>query len=220
MFPLNQNLSPKVCSSNLHFLALIHSAVETHTSLGGWSSTRHWMPTLKTWQFANATVRPFPPVPNLLTWIWLDHIHPAAGHRRAIYTLKMLVNWFSLFHFPCLLKIKKSKRFFFVWQSYPAKSVFIAEHFPRCQFCNSGPGCNPLSMMDSFKMKALREAPAVQVHIGSAWLSQPSSSSSSLPPQKEQELILCRRKVLMAGEMCEPGHSHTELTSHPNGSLL
>ena len=77
-------------------------------------------------------------------------------------------------------KNKKVKAFFFIWQSCPAKSVFTAEHFPRCQFCNSGPGCDPLSMMDSFKMKALREVPAVQVHIGSAWLNHPSSSSASL----------------------------------------
>ena len=49
------------------------------TSLGDWSSTQHWRPTLKTWQFADATVCPFPPVPNLFTWVRLARIHPAAG---------------------------------------------------------------------------------------------------------------------------------------------
>lgn len=75
-------------------------------------------------------------------------------------------------------KNNKGKAFLFIWQCCPAKTVFTAEHFPRCQFCNSGPGCDPLSMMDGFKIKALREVPAVQVHIGSAWLNHPSSSSS------------------------------------------
>lgn len=111
-FPLKQNLSPKVCGSDLHFVSVIHSAVETHTSLRDWSSTRHWMPTLKMWQFADATVYPFPPVPDLLTWTRLDHIHLAAGHRRALYALKMPASRFSLFHFPCLLKIRKLEHFF------------------------------------------------------------------------------------------------------------
>lgn len=65
-------------------------------------------------------------------------------------------------------------------QSCPAKAVFTAEHFPMCQFCSSGPGCDHPGMMDSFKMRGLWEVPAVQVHIGSAWLNHPSFSSTSL----------------------------------------
>lgn len=86
--------------------------------------------------------------------------------------------WVQPLPFTLPFKNKKGKAFLFIWQGCPAKSLFTAEHFPRCQFCNSGPGCDPLSMTDGFKIKALQEVPAVQVHIGSAWLSLPSSFAS------------------------------------------
>lgn len=98
-------------------------------------------------------------------------------------------------------------------QSCPAESVFTAEHFPRCQFCSSGPGCEHPGMMDSFKTRGLHEVPAVQVHIGSAWLNH--LLLLLCPPlRKEQEHLLCGRKALMAGGTEEPsrheqGHSHT-----------
>lgn len=139
---------------SLHFFSQLCAAwSHTHLCETGVQHTLQAKP--KDLRACRCNTQPFPICSQL---IHLGQTTPNPSNSRAQGTNtspESTREWVQPPPFTLPFKNKKGKAFLFIWQCCPAKTVFTAEHFPRCQFCNSGPGCDPLSMMDGFKIKAL-----------------------------------------------------------------